>query len=325
MLESPTRRGFDPAALRHWSGPRPDAGHTQLLEACLGEPAEALQAWNRWVSETDFDHADGASHELAALAVQRLGAAAGSGSIAIRSRGLARRAWSLSVLALDAAGQIAGFCRSRSLRPVVIADLATHGGPARFAGQPFPVRAIDLLLPARDRRLLADWLDPGLTGVAGAAFRNRSLPIRLHALRRRDGTRAFLESSMPGIHPGLWQPEPAARLELMVVMNWRRDPPGRLRWLVELGAVMRAADDPSALSEAIVACSGRRGTTRLLREAMAVASALPGGGALLPLRHRLDQTPDPFRSHLYTLAAKFSTSALVSRWRRRVLGTGLDP
>lgn len=325
MDESPRRLGFDPAAIRRWQGPHPDAGQTRLLMACMGEPEPSMQAWNRWVSETDFDHEDGASHELAALAVQRLGPMAGSCSIATRSRGLARRAWSLSVLALDAAGQIGAFCRSQALHAVAIADLATHGGGALFAGQPFPVRALHLLLPARDRRQLASWLEAGLSGLAGTAFRNRILLIRLHALRRRDGTATLLERCRPGIHSGLLVPETAAQLELLVEMNWRRHPPGGLRWLVELAAVIRTADDPVALGRAVVACSERRATTVALREAMGVAAGLPGGDALIPLNQALSETPDSLQAHLHHRAKQVSWPALRSSLRQQRLGRPKNP
>jgi hypothetical protein len=155
MVKPPSRLGFDPSAIRIGIGPYPDAVQARLLTACLGAAGSSEQAWNAWLSQTDFDHEHGASHELAALAVQRLGAAAGSASIANRSRGLARRAWSLSVLAFDAAGQIGAFCRRQALHAVAIAHLATHGGGA-----------VDLLLPMGDLRLLASWLEGGLSGAA---------------------------------------------------------------------------------------------------------------------------------------------------------------
>lgn len=320
MGESPSALGFDPNAIRSWIGPYPDVEHARLLMACMGEPELAAHAWNIWVSKTDFDHEDFASHELAALAAQRFGSPSGSGSIASRSRGVARRAWSLSVLALDAAGQIGEFCRSNKLHAVAIADLATHGEDARFAGQPFPLRTLDLLMPVRDLRLLATWLDVGLSGVAGVAFRNRSFPIRLHPLRRRDATSTVLKGCRPGNHPGLWVPETAAHLELLVVMNWQRHPPGHLRWIVELEAVFRTAEDPMALARAVVARSVHRATTIALREAIFMAAGLPGGEAVIPLRQRLDETPDSLRTHFYHRARKVSWPALRSRLRKRLPG-----
>lgn len=308
MDGSPSRQplGFDPSAIRRWIGPQPDGEHARLLMACLGEPEAAVQAWNTWVSRTDFDHEHGASHELAALAVQRLGAAAGSGSMANRSRGLARRAWSLSVLALDAAAQIGDFCRSHTLQAVAIADLATHGGRARFAGQPFPVRALELLLPGVECRLLASWLEGGLSGASAAAYRNRSFAIRLHPFRRRDGTTTVLETCTPANQPGFRLPETAAHLELLVAMNWRRHPPGGLRWLVELIAGFRSVPDPVALARSVVARSQRRATTVALREAVDVAAALPGGDALIPLRQVLAETPDSPRARLLHRAKRAS-------------------
>ena len=312
MVKPPSRLGFDPSAIRSWIGPYPDAEQARLLTACLGAAGSAEQAWNAWLSQTDFDHEHGASHELAALAVQRLGAAAGSASIANRSRGQARRAWTLSVLALDAAGQIGAFCRSQALYAVAIADLPTHGGGARFAGQPLPVRAVDLLLPIGDLRLLASWLKGGLSGVAGAAYRNGSLPIRLHSLRRRDGTASAPEACRPWHHPGLWVPETAAHLEVVVAMNWRQHPSGHLRWIVEIIAEFRSAEDPLGLAKAVVARSRRRCTTIALREAIGVAAGMPGGDAVVPLRQLLGETPDSLQARLFHRAKTGSWPVLRS-------------
>jgi hypothetical protein len=298
MVKPPSRLGFDPSAIRSWIGPYPDAEQARLLTACLGAAGSSEQAWNAWLSQTDFDHEHGASHELAALAVQRLGAAAGSASIANLSRGLARRAWTLSVLALDAAGQIGAFCRSQALYAVAIADLPTHGGGARFAGQPLPVRA--------------SWLKGGLSGVAGAAYRNGSLPIRLHPLRRRDGTATVPEACRPWHHPGLWVPETAAHLEVLVAMNWRRHPSGHLRWILEIIAEFRSAEAPLVLAKAVVARSQRRSTTIALREAIGVVAGMPGGDAVVPLRQLLGETPDSLQARLLHRAKTGSWPVLRS-------------
>ena len=73
---------------RSWAGPRPTPMQRRLLDACL-DPDEhrAAAAWLDWRSRCDFDEEDPASHELASLAVARLGTALAGEATSARSLG----------------------------------------------------------------------------------------------------------------------------------------------------------------------------------------------------------------------------------------------
>lgn len=270
--------------IQPWHGPAPQAPHCWLLEACLAPPDAAVRAWQQWLDHVDFDQTDVASHELASLAVLRLGAAAGDGSVVQRCRGLQRRAWVVSQLELDVAAQVAAACRNRGEAMLARGDLAISLLGVSFMGRPWPVRALNFgAVPGGNS--LAN--DPGVVvgeGVAGDLLRNGRISIEC-----RRAPRPLWKHALPAPEPweGLRVPPLPWLLADQVTQNWCWDPPGRLRWVLELIEALKQAPDPEALAGGIVHAAAQLGSLAALRAATDDLASLKGSQALEPLGRKL--------------------------------------
>ena len=69
--------------------------------------------------------------------------------------------------------------------------------------------------------------------------------------------------------------------------NWCWDPPGRLRWVLELIESLKQAPDPEALADGIVLAAFELGSLAALRAAIDDLATLTGSQALEPLSRRL--------------------------------------
>ena len=267
-----------------WHGPAPQAPQRWLLEACLAPPDVAGRAWQQWLEQADFDQTDAASHELASLAVLRLGAAAGDGSVVQRCRGLQRRAWVVSQLGLEVAAQVAAGCRDRGETMLARGDLAISLLGVSFMGRPWPVRALSFGAAPGGNSLAKD---PGVVvgeGVAGDLLRNGRLPIEC-----RRSPRPLWKHALPAPEPweGLRVPSMGWLLADQVTRNWCWEPPGRLRWVLELIESLKQAPDPEALADGIVLAADQLGSLAALRAAIDDLATLTGSQALVPLGRRL--------------------------------------
>jgi hypothetical protein len=267
-----------------WYGPSPHAPQRWLLEACLAPPEIAVRAWQQWLEHADFDQTEAASHELASLAVLRLGAAAGDGSVLQRCRGLYRRAWVISQLGLDVAAQVASACRVRGEVLLARGDLAMTLHGVSFMGRPLPVRALSFAAAPGGSSLAKDPIAAVGESVAGDVLRNGRLPIEC-----RRSPRPLWRHSLPAKEPwvGLRVPPLPWLLADQVTRNWCWDPPGRLRWVLELIESMKQAPDPDALADGIVLAAFELGSLAALRAAIDDLATLPGSEALEPLGRRL--------------------------------------
>ncbi len=70
-------------------------------------------------------------------------------------------------------------------------------------------------------------------------------------------------------------------------MNWCWNPPGRLRWVLELIESLKQAPDPEALADGIVLAADQLGSLAALRAAIDDLATLTGSQALEPLGRRL--------------------------------------
>ena len=288
--------------IQPWHGPAPQAPQRWLLEACLAPPDVAGRAWQQWLEQADFDQTDAASHELASLAVLRLGAAAGDGSVVQRCRGLQRRAWVVSQLGLDVAAQVAAACRDRGETMLARGDLAMSLLGVSFIGRPWPVRALSFGVAPGGNSLARDPSVVVGEGVAGDLLRNGSLPIEC-----RRTPRPLWKHALPAPEPweGLRVPSLAWLIADQVTVNWCWDPPGRLRWVLELIEFLKQAPDPDALADGIVLAATQLGTLAALGAAIDDLATLPGSQALEPLGGRLRGLPQSRRSRwrLYAVTA----------------------
>lgn len=320
---------FDPDRIRPWVGPAPDPPLRLLLAACLAAPSLALRRWQEWLELIDFDHDNGAGFELAALAVARLGKAAGNGSVAARCLGLQRRSWLLSGLAMRAAEQLGAAATREGLTLLARGDLASHLGPVRCGGQPLPVRRLELVVTGAAggfaglaaRRALASLQRCALEGAAGEAVRTGRLPLQIHTLPLLGSGQvasARQAPPQPSTLPGVLLPDPGEHLVGLIVQGWRCHPPAGLRWIVELtrhfeplpgeaepatGAVAVApAAGSSELVAAVVTAMGRRGERAAVGSALQALVQLEGCESLVPLQEAVERAGPP---------------SPVSRWRLR--------
>ncbi len=324
---------FDPDRIRPWVGPAPDPPLRLLLAACLAAPPLALRRWQEWLELIDFDHDNGAGFELAALAVARLGKAAGNGSVAARSLGLQRRSWLLSGLAVRAAEQLGAAAAHNGLTLLAQGDLASHLMPVRCGGQPLPVRRLELVVMGAAggcagltvRRAVARLQRCALEEAAGEAVRTGRLPLQIHALPLLGSGQAASArhaSPQPSALPGVLLPDPGEHLVGLIVQGWRCHPPAGLRWIVELtrrfeplpgeaepavGAV--AVAGPGAanhghpdLAAAVVTAMGSRGERAAVGSALQALVRLEGCESLAPLQEAIERAGAP---------------GPVSRWRLR--------
>ena len=270
--------------IQPWHGPAPQLPQRWLLEACLAPPDAAVRAWHQWLQHVDFDQTDAAGHELASFAVLRLGVDAGDGSVVQRCRGLQRRAWVVSQLGLEVAAQVAAACRDRGETMLARGDLAMSLLGVSFMGRPWPVRALSFGVAPGGNSLAGDPSAVVGEGVAGDLLRNGRLPIEC-----RRSPRPLWKHALPA--PELWEglrvPPLPWLLADQVTRNWCWDPPGRLRWVLELIESLKQAPDPEALADGIVLAAFELGSLAALRAAIDDLATLTGSQALEPLSRRL--------------------------------------
>ena len=275
---------FSSEPIRPWHGPAPQLPQRWLLEACLAPPDAAVRAWHQWLQHVDFDQTDAASHELASFAVLRLGVEAGDGSVVQRCRGLQRRAWVVSQLGLEVAAQVAAGCRDRGETMLARGDLAMSLLGVSFMGRPWPVRALSFGVALGGNSLAGDPSAVVGEGVAGDLLRNGRLPIEC-----RRSPRPLWKHALPAPEPweGLRVPPLPWLLADQVTRNWCWDPPGRLRWVLELIESLKQAPDPEALADGIVLAADQLGSLAALRAAIDDLATLTGSQAMEPLGRRL--------------------------------------
>ena len=270
--------------IQPWHGPAPQPPQRWLLEACLAPPDVAGRAWQQWLEQADFDQTDAASHELASLAVLRLGAAAGDGSVVQRCRGLQRRAWVVSQLGLEVAAQVAAACRDRGEMLLARGDLAMSLLGVSFMGRPWPVRALSFGVAPGGNSLARDPSAVVGESVVGDLLRNGRLFIEC-----RRSPRPLWKHALPAPEPweGLRVPPLPWLLADQVTVNWCWNPPDRLRWVLELIESLKQAPDPEALADGIVLAADQLGSLAALQAAIDDLATLTGSQALEPLGRRL--------------------------------------
>jgi hypothetical protein len=310
MSAKEPRQAFDPALIRQWNGPVPDGDQFLLLDTCLAPLEDAQRFWRRWREQCDFYHESSVSHELASLAVLRLGERAGNCSIALRSMGLFRRSWFLSELAMQSAARIAEVALTDVGPLLVRGDLAMKLLGPSFEGRAFPVRSLRFAVAPRARGqqiLLAE-----REKLAAAKLRTNLIRIEVSP-----AARWMMEVSQAA-------PDPYTNLRVLplplmladlVASNWRWGPPGGLRWVLELVMAMEQAPDPDALATAVVDASIRLGSVPALQAATEIFSYLSAGQVFETLRLRLRGVPTSRRSRW---RLKAITASPVS-WQHRSL------
>jgi hypothetical protein len=240
-----------PGAPPRWSGPEPHARHRLLLAACCHPANVAQAAWQQWLGVCQFDDEDPGSFELAGLAVARLGADAGTGSIVARCRGWNRRAWLLTTLASEVAAQLRDHSQRQGIDMTPVGDLRALEVGLRFAGRPFPVRRLEFHVHHARRDVLEALRQVAMRGTAHAAIQSGRLPLSLRTDYR---------------YPPLTHA--AGRIVWLLSRNWRRYPIGRVRWVLELMAEVNAVADAHALGAEVADHAQRFGTLAAVREAL---------------------------------------------------------
>jgi hypothetical protein len=245
----------------------------------------------------------------------RLGGAAGDGSVVERCRGLQRRAWVVSQLGLEVAAQVAAGCRDRGETMLARGDLAMSLLGVSFTGRPWPVRALSFGASPGGNALAND---PGVVvgdGVAGDLLRNGKLPLEC-----RRSPRPLWKHALPALEPweGLRVPSMGWLLADQVTVNWCWNPPGRLRWVLELIESMKQAPDPEALADVIVLAASQLGSLAALRAATDDLATLSGSQVLEPLNRRLRVLHLSRRSR-WRLAAVTAAPTSVERRGLRLL------
>ena len=285
-----------------WRGPIPASRQRLLLAACLAPEPAAQSAWEEWLAGGDFDREDPASYELASLVVSRLGLLAGSGSEANRCRGLSRRAWFLSEVAIAAAHRVRQAALGLGLEATAVGDVASSSAGLRFAGKLLPVRSIEVHVPGATRSDLRRLYAAAMQGTADEAIRSRRLSLILRTSSR------FPDPATP-----------AGRIVWLASRNWCRFPPGRLRWILEILANVRAASDVPSLAAGIEDHARRLGTMAAVVEAMRfMTDSGLDEGALAPLLESLTAGPIPVTSRARLWLAKhqigLGLTPRFSRW-----------
>jgi hypothetical protein len=260
-----------------WDARTPTDLHRLLFAACLEPLDVAEQAWREWLAKCNFDFEDPASIELAALAVSRLGAAAGESSEASRCRGWNRRAWFLSEFALEVAEALCEASDRRGLGSVAVGDLATHVGGYRFAGRPFPVRRVEFAVPGARRSDLEALRQVPLSESAAKIIRSRTIALVIG--RGSDWSAANTRRAAGSIRI----PDAGAHIARLASSNWQLHPPGYLRWILEILAVLHDAPEPAELGPAVVEAAHREGMTAEVGAALHLVGTVPGGEAAAPI------------------------------------------
>jgi len=305
--------------IQPWHGPAPHPSHRWLLEACLAPPDGAVRAWQLWLQHVDFDLTDAASHELASLAALRLGGEAGDGSVVQRCRGLQRRAWLVSQLGLEVAAQVAAGCRDRGETMLARGDLAISLLGVSFMGRPWPVRALSFGASPGGNSLANDLGLVVSNGGVGDFLRNGELPIECCR-----SPRPLWKHALPA--PKTWGslrvPPLPWLLADQVTRNWCWEPPGRLRWVLELCESLKQAPDPEDLADGIVHAASQLGSLAALRAAIDDINTLTGTQVLEPLGRRLRvlQLSRRSRWRLYAVTAPPTSLQrhglrLLDQWR----------
>lgn len=321
------RRAFDPSRIQPWDGPRLHAGHRLLVEACLGRESAAGDAWRRWLERSDFEHLDGASYELAAIAVERLGERAGNGSEAARSRGWLRRARVMSALAIEAARRGAGRLRRSGYDLVAVGDLAEHPWTR------MPVRSVELLaLEVPEEVLVEGRLEAAGEGRS-ALVDSRRLPIAIgpnaawHGRWTDDcGGGVVIGTDAPTAETPWRTPTGEEALAMLLARGWRWRPPGGIRWVISSHRLLAGEGDFE--TGAVAEAARRDGTIGLLVAATGELARLPGfaeeivGPRLDALRGALQGLPmsmrQRWRAARITRPPSWGAARLVDRLRRLV-------
>lgn len=286
------RQTFDPARIRQWNGPAPTDDQLCLLEACWAPLDEAQRLWWRWRQRCDFEHESPVSHELASLAALRLGERAGHCTIALRSKGLYRRDWLLSQLAMESTLRLTEMPQLAGLPLIVRGDLAMLLLGPTFEGRAFPVRCLRFALapqPHRQKKLLGARKD-----LEVATRRTDLLRIEV-----APAPRWLLKASQvaPAPYTNLRVLPLPLLLADLVASNWRWGPPGGLRWVLELVQALEQAPDPDALAEEIVAGSIRMGSVPALQATIQAFGTRSAAQCFEPLRLKLKGVRASWRSH----------------------------
>jgi len=268
-----------------WDARTPTDLQRLLFAACLDAEDAAEDAWREWLAKCNFDFEDPASIELAALAVSRLGAAAGDSSEASRCRGWNRRAWFLSAAALQVAQTLHEAAERRGLRVVGVGDLATHIAGHRFAGRPFPVRRVEFEVPGARREDLEELRSVTLPDSVADVVRSARFPLLISRAPSRFGPGTRCMAGSPEI------PDAGTHIAWLAARNWAHRPAGLMRWILEILAVVQDAGDPQALAPAVVAAARREGTFVEVIAALRLVGSVPGGEKVAGIVAALESAP----------------------------------
>jgi hypothetical protein len=274
---------------KQWDARTPTDLHRLLLAACLEPQDAAAEAWREWLARCDFDYEDPASIELAALAVGRLGAAAGDSSEASRCRGWNRRAWYLSEFAVEAAETLRAASDRRGMSVVGVGDLATHMAGYRFSGRAYPVRRVEFEVSGASRSDLEALKRVSLPGSVAEVIRARRLMLTIN------GASVWSVANTRRVTSSLAIPDAGAHVAWLASKNWRKHPQGCLRWILEILTIVQDAPDPAGLGPGVVAAAGLEGTTGAVKAALRLIRSVPGGEAVSPMLEALENAPvSPF-------------------------------
>lgn len=288
-------RTWSPDAVRIWDGPRIHDGHRLLIDACLdGDLVAATEAWRRWHADCDFEHEDGGSYELAAVAVERLGASAGDSSVVARCGGWARRARVISTLCLDAARRAATVVRDAGFETIAVGDLAEHGATGRT------VRCVELLAVGVPEEVLVAARAATGAGPAAATVDAGRIPFGLgpnaawHGRWFDASRRPIVACASPDADgPAPWRlPIREEIVAMLLARGWRWRPPGGPRWVLSVHRVLSGGEpvEPGL----VVAAAERDGTVTLLRHGFRLLGSLrafheePVAGRLAAIEVALD-------------------------------------
>lgn len=204
-------------ARRNWAGPEPNPQQLLLLQACWGPDERAVKSWHQWLNHSSFDEEDPASHELASMAVARLGAKAGSGSEVKRCRGWNRRAWYVSAIAEKTAGILEATAIDLGLQVIPMGDLATFRAGLKYMGRPLPIRKLEFHIPKAKADDLIQLQKAVTQGCIGEILTTPRLPLKIWSCGK-----------IVDCHTA------AGRIAWLIERNWRRHPPDQLRWMIEI-------------------------------------------------------------------------------------------
>ena len=163
-------------------------------------------------------------------------------------------------------------------------DLAMSLLGVSYMGRPWPVRSLSFGVAPGGHRLALDSIAVLGEGVAAELLRNGRLSIEFRRSPRPLWNHA---QAAPEPWEGLTVPPLPLLLADQVTRNWCWDPPGRLRWVLELIESLKQAPDPEAFADGIVLAADQLGSLAALRAATDDLATLTGSQALEPLGRRL--------------------------------------